>query len=224
MLLRRDLVRRAIAVFLPLAVLATLTCGLVYAEVQQALRSGANDPQYQMAEDTASRLDAARRPRIWWTPPRSWMRRPASRPSRSSSTPVAGCSRPTSTLDGGQPVPPMGVLSAAKPGSPNAVTWQPREGSGSLQVTVAWSGGTVLVGRSLQRVEEQEWNTELIAERRGWSRSWRSSLRRPRLHGSGRQARKPHRQSGQPGEVAAPGVSVSQSCRGLPLPPGPAKR
>jgi hypothetical protein len=28
---------------------------------------------------------------------------------------------------------------------------------------VAWRGGTVLVGRSLRRVEEQETNTELIA-------------------------------------------------------------
>jgi hypothetical protein len=67
------------------------------------------------------------------------------------------------TLDGGQPVPPNGVMIAARPGSPNTVTWQPRDGVRIASVTVAWSGGAVLVGRSLQRVEQQEWDTELIA-------------------------------------------------------------
>jgi hypothetical protein len=52
---------------------------------------------------------------------------------------------------------------AARPGSPNTVTWQPRDGVRIASVTVAWSGGAVLVGRSLQRVEQQEWDTELIA-------------------------------------------------------------
>jgi len=67
------------------------------------------------------------------------------------------------TLDGGQPVPPSGVLKAAKPGSPNAVTWQPREGVRIAAVAVVWSGGTVLASRSLRRIELQEWNSELIA-------------------------------------------------------------
>jgi hypothetical protein len=158
-----DLLRRAVAIFLPLAVLATLSCGLVYAEVQQALRSGANDPQYQMAEDAASRLDAGAR---------------AADLVDTSATVDAATSLAPFTiifdsagrvlasdvrLDGGQPVPPGGVLSAATPGSPNAVTWQPRAGVRIASVTVAWSGGTVLVGRSLRRVEDQEWNSELIA-------------------------------------------------------------
>ena len=157
------LLRRAVAIFLPLAVLATLSCGLVYAEVQQALRSGANDPQYQMAEDAASRLDAGAR---------------AADLVDTSATVDAATSLAPFTiifdsagrvlasdvrLDGGQPVPPGGVLSAATPGSPNAVTWQPRAGVRIASVTVAWSGGTVLVGRSLRRVEDQEWNSELIA-------------------------------------------------------------
>ena len=54
--------RRAIALFLPAAVLATLACGLVYAEVQQSLRSSANDPQYQLATDAAVKLDAGASP------------------------------------------------------------------------------------------------------------------------------------------------------------------
>jgi hypothetical protein len=66
-------------------------------------------------------------------------------------------------LDGGIPVPPHGLLDAAKPGSPSAVTWQPRDGVRIATVTVAWKSGFVLAGRSLDRVEKQEWNAELLA-------------------------------------------------------------
>ena len=56
--MRSHFVRRALAFFLPVAVPATLCCGLVYAADQQNLRSGANAPQIQMAQDAASALDA----------------------------------------------------------------------------------------------------------------------------------------------------------------------
>jgi hypothetical protein len=41
------LLRRALAFYVPVAVLATLCCGLVYALVQQDPRQSANDPQIQ---------------------------------------------------------------------------------------------------------------------------------------------------------------------------------
>src|SRR5690242_1389632 len=44
--------------WLPLAVVITGLCGLVYGVSQQVLRLDANDPQIQVAEDTASRLSA----------------------------------------------------------------------------------------------------------------------------------------------------------------------
>ena len=56
---RSLVVRRALAFFLPVAVLATLCCGFVYTAVQQDLRMGANDPQLQLAEDAAAFLDEA---------------------------------------------------------------------------------------------------------------------------------------------------------------------
>ena len=157
------LVRRALAFFLPVAVLATLTCGLIYAEVQQDQRSGANDPQVQMAEDAAARLDAGASP--------------ASAIQTTRTVDLAASLAPftivfdgghtllatDATLDGGQPAPPAGVLDAARPGSPNTVTWQPRAGVRIAAVVMAWHGGTILVGRSLRRVEEQESNAELIA-------------------------------------------------------------
>jgi len=155
--------KRALAFFLPVAVLATLACGLVYLEVQQDQRSGANDPQYQLAQDAAARLDAGAGPSgVVDTGV-------AVDPSTSLAPFViifdAGHSvlAANATLDGGVPVPPAGVLDAARNGSPNAITWQPRAGVRIATVTVAWLGGFVLAGRSLARVEEQERNAELLA-------------------------------------------------------------
>lgn len=61
---RRSLVRVAFATFLPLAVLATLLAGLVSVQAQQGFRSGANDPQLQLAEDAARALDAGGDPAV----------------------------------------------------------------------------------------------------------------------------------------------------------------
>jgi hypothetical protein len=155
--------RRTAAFFLPLAVIATATCGLAYAETQQALRSAANDPQLQLVEDAGIRLDAGATP--------------ASVVDTSSAVDLARSLAPfvivfdaqgrilasNASLDDGQPAPPNGVLEAARPGSPNAVTWQPRDGLRFATVTVAWKGGTVLAGRSLRVVEQREANAELIA-------------------------------------------------------------
>ena len=66
-------------------------------------------------------------------------------------------------LDGHDPVPPLGVLDAARTHPPNKVTWQPRDGVRIASVTVPWHGGTVLSGRSLREVERQEDTILLIA-------------------------------------------------------------
>jgi hypothetical protein len=96
------LIRRALAFFLPVAVLVTALCGLVYLEVQQDLRSGANDPQYQLATDAATRLDGG-------TAPSSVV----------DSTPGVDLAT-DATLDGGRPAPPDGVLDAAGPSDPTS--------------------------------------------------------------------------------------------------------
>ena len=158
-----DALRRALAFFLPAAVLATLACGLIYLEVQQDQRSGANDPQFQLAQDAAARLDAGA------TPSSVVDAGVAVDPSTSLAPFVIVFDTQqavvisNATLDGGVPEPPAGVLEAAGHGSPNAVTWQPRAGIRIATVTVAWHGGFVLAGRSLARVEEQEQNAELLA-------------------------------------------------------------
>ncbi len=153
--MRSTLARRALAFFLPSAVVAVLGCGLVYGAVQQELRSGANDPQLQMAEDAARALDAGA---------------PASSLVGRSKTDVAASLAPflvvfdeqgavlatDGQLDGHDPVPPLGVLDAARSSPPNAVTWQPRAGVRVATVTVPWTGGSVLAGRSLRQVEQRE--------------------------------------------------------------------
>jgi len=156
-------VRRTAAFFLPLAVLATATCGLAYAETQQEMRSGANDPQLQLAEDAGTRLDAGATPSsvLNPSPPIDLARSLA--PFVIVFDAEGQVLASNAILDGGQPAPPKGVLEAARPGSPNAVTWQPRDGVRIATVTVAWSGGTVLAGRSLRTIEQREANAELIA-------------------------------------------------------------
>ena len=56
------IVRRALLLFVPLAVVITALSGLAYLIGQQGQRTGANDPQVQLAEDAAARLDAGETP------------------------------------------------------------------------------------------------------------------------------------------------------------------
>jgi hypothetical protein len=148
-------VRRAIALFLPVAAAATLLVGLVYVEVQQSLRLGANDPQLQMAEDAATALDAG-------AGPQDVVGQAAVDVAHSLApfTVVFASSGAVlatdGQLDGQAPMPPIGVLEHARQDPPNTVTWQPRAGVRVATVTVPWSGGTVLVGRSLRVVEQRE--------------------------------------------------------------------
>lgn len=151
---RGPFLRRALAFFLPSIVVLTLTAGIVYGVAQQANRIGANDPQIQLAEDAANRLNGGE-----------------------SATSVVGTGRVDlasglapflvvfdaqgavvasgGTLDGHDPKPPKGVLDAAQNKEWNAVTWQPRDGVRIAVVAVSWKGGSVLAGRSLRIVEDR---------------------------------------------------------------------
>src|SRR4249919_220504 len=141
--------RRTLAFFLPGVVLATALCGLVYVAVQQDLRTGANDPQQQIVEDAAARLDAGAAPTAIVGPGTVDIAR--------SLAPFVvvydGSGAVLATdgmLDGVAPRVPHGVLESARASGRDAVTWQPRSGVRVATVTVPWSGGTVLAGRSLR--------------------------------------------------------------------------
>ena len=152
---------RAFAIFLPSAVLATALCGLVYTVVQQDLRTGANDPQEQLAEDVAARLDVGAAPSSVVGPTQVDVARSlAPFIVVYDKTGVALAS--DGVLDGKPPMLPAGVLESATATGRDAVTWQPREGVRVATVTIPWNGGTVTSGRSLRLVEERESAMEVI--------------------------------------------------------------
>ncbi len=154
-------VRRAILVFLPLAIVATGLAGLVYAVAQQEGRWLANEPQVQLAEDAAARLDAGGKPRDQVGSATVDIARSLA-PFVVVYGPTGTILATDGTLDGQPPDVPVGVLESARSSGRNAVTWQPRSGVRVATVTVPWSGGTVLAGRSLRLVEEEASNLELV--------------------------------------------------------------
>ncbi len=168
----RLLLRRAVAFFIPAALVLSVACGLGYASVQQALRGGANDPQVQLAEDAAAALASGGTPDSVVGPGSAvaGLAGPGTVDAAvslapfvvvydASGAPLASNAR----LDGAVPAPPAGVLAAATASGRNTVTWQPRVGVRIATVSVPWPGGTVLAGRSLRTVEQREDMALLLA-------------------------------------------------------------
>jgi hypothetical protein len=149
------IVRRALLLFVPLAVVITALSGLAYLIGQQGQRTGANDPQVQIAEDAAARLDAGESAAAVVRTGRPVDVARSLAPFvvvyDTTGTPLAT----DGELDGSAPVVPTGVLDAARARGVNTVTWQPRAGVRIATVTVPWKGGTVTAGRSLRLVEER---------------------------------------------------------------------
>ncbi len=162
----RPFVRRSIVLWLPIATVSTVFAFMMYGTVQQALRSSANDPQLQMAEDAAASIAGGAAPDSVVT---------------GSPVDIANSLAPftivfdrrgavqasTAELDGHTPVPPQGVLDAATASGVDTITWQPRDGVRAAIVVVPYGsgtdGGTVLVGRSLRAVEDREDRTLLLS-------------------------------------------------------------
>jgi hypothetical protein len=147
---------RSLLTWLPLAVVITFAAGVAYGLDQQNLRAGANDPQIQLAEDAASRLDAGAAVATVVPPtltPVDVARSlaPFVIVYNESDAPLAS----TGTLDGAVPVPPQGVSASAR-NVEDRVTWEPRSDVRIAAVVVAYRGGTVLAGRSLRVVEQRE--------------------------------------------------------------------
>ena len=148
-------VRRAVLLWVPIAVAATGVCGIVYGAVQQDLRQGANDPQIQMAEDAARRLDAGAAPG-GVVPAESIDMGESLRPYLmvfdTSSRLVAS----SVTLHGGPPPFPSSVFEQVRGRvAQDRITWQPEAGVRSAVVVQAWRDGYVVAGRSLRLVEER---------------------------------------------------------------------
>jgi hypothetical protein len=147
-----DFLRR----WLPVAVVATVLAATAFAIGQQVLRTGANDPQVQLAEDAAASLQAGAAPADVipsgetdiGTSLAPWVL--VYGPDRK---PLAGSAR----LDGQPAAYPTSVFDNAPAGGPpDEVTWQPRAGVRAASVVVGFKGGWVVAGRSLRLVEVRE--------------------------------------------------------------------
>ncbi len=141
--------------WIPLAIIITALCGLIYVTVQQNFRTSANDPQIQLSEDLASRLESGKE--LSKVVPSetidiSKSLAPFIIVYNRAGQPVVS----TAELDGKTPSLPNGVLDYAKKHGQNRLTWQPKEGVRSATVITKYNTGYVLVGRSLREVENRE--------------------------------------------------------------------
>lgn len=141
-----------------MAAIVTGLSGLLYAAVQQDLRQSANDPQIQMAEDTAAKLADGQQVQIVV---------PAEKVDIANSLapyiivfdaagkPIASSVQ----LDGQTPTIPSGVFDYVRQNGEDRITWQPQSGIRSAIVVTQFKGpnpGFVLAGRSLREVEIRE--------------------------------------------------------------------
>jgi hypothetical protein len=135
--------------------LITLACGLVYVTVQQSFRQSANDPQIQMAEDTARQLEAGASAQVL-------VGNQTIEIDKSLAPYIIIYDEKTevvasnATLDNEPPKPPQGVFEYTKQNNQDRITWQPKAGVRSAIVMQHYNGGYVLAGRSLREVEIRE--------------------------------------------------------------------
>ena len=134
----------------------------LYGVVQQSIRSSANDPQIQMAEDAASSLSDG-------TTPDSVIPADTVDPTKSLAPFVEVFDRSgvilasSASISGKPPAPPIGVLTSSLDTDHNIVTWEPLPGVRIAAVSVAYDDGFVLAGRSMREIEPRETQTLLIA-------------------------------------------------------------
>src|SRR6266498_801678 len=136
----------------------TILCGLVYATVQQSHRSGANDPQLEIASDIKNAIENHR-------PLTPWITDDSIEISRSltviktlynkNGEPIQS----TGFLDGQLPKMPQGVFDFTNKHQEDVLTWQPRPGVRMAMVVDFVHSptiGFIAVGRSLKEVEKRE--------------------------------------------------------------------
>ncbi|MDP3956721.1 MAG: hypothetical protein Q8P97_01875 [bacterium] len=148
--------------WLPIAVVITLLCGLIYITVQQVIRIGANDPQIAIAEDVANALQGGVDPQTIVGGQTSDILKsldPFVIIFDEGGNPLASSVQ----LDGKTPTPPRGVFDSAKSHGDDRLTWQPKPSVRIAAVVAYYSSGNststkpgfVLAGRSLREIEKR---------------------------------------------------------------------
>jgi len=146
------------APWLAAAVILTIIFATLYGAVQQSLRLGANDPQIQLAEDAANRLNDGSSPKDVSSGhiDMGSSLAPFVVVYNKQGQALAG----SGYLAGSLPTIPLSVLMSAHSGHDNTVTWQPQGSLRFASVEVAADNYYVLSGRSLREVEKRE--TEIM--------------------------------------------------------------
>jgi hypothetical protein len=155
-------IKNTIKIWLPFAVVITAFCALAYATVQQALRQGLNDPQIQLAEDTAYALNNGATIDSVISGSKVEMSSslaPFIDIYDANGKAVAG----SGLLAGQLPDYPKGALDSAKQTGENRVTWQPNSDLRIASVVALYNNGFVVAGRNMREVEQRESQTELLA-------------------------------------------------------------
>jgi hypothetical protein len=147
--------------FLTAAAILVVIFGTMYGVSQQVIRQSANDPQIQIAEDTADKLRTGANAEFLFN----------DRINISSSlapfvviynrdgNPVGG----DGYLDGALATAPKGMLTSSENKPYHAITWQPSQNVRIASVTVATDKYYVVAGRSLKEIEPREDKVYMLA-------------------------------------------------------------
>jgi hypothetical protein len=150
---------RALAIWVGLAGAITLLAGGGYVVAQQAVRHAADHPQMEMARDAVSRLDGGASPEsVLPKEAIDLSNRTATGPYVIVLNPMGDVLASSVTLRGAQPLPPPGVFDYVRSHGEDVISWQPEPGVRSAIVVDGYSGGFVVVGRSLLPTEDLEAN------------------------------------------------------------------
>ena len=155
-------IKNIFRVWLPFAVVTTAFCILAYTSMQQSLRSGLNDPQIQMAEDTAYALNNGAAVESVVSTEKVEMSRslaPFIVIYDNNGQPVAS----SGLLNAQMPDYPKGALDNSKQSGENRVSWQPNSTVRVASVVVPYNNGFVMAGRNMREVEQRELNAEQMA-------------------------------------------------------------
>jgi energy-converting hydrogenase Eha subunit C len=150
---------------LPLAAISTIICLLVYVTVQQSIRTGANDPQIQMAEDAVRALE--RGEAIEKVVPAGKVEIERSlAPFLMIYDDAGHLLAGSGSLHGAATAPPIGVFEHARSNGQNRVTWKPEAGNRLAAVilpTTAKPAAYVLAARSLREIQNRADYTQNVA-------------------------------------------------------------
>jgi sensor histidine kinase regulating citrate/malate metabolism len=145
--------KKILSIWFLLVITISCVLGVLYVVVQQEMRQTANDPQIQIAQDTAKTLDSHRQ--ITFSQESIDVSESLS-PFIMTFNDRGILQGSEAVLDGVAPAIPFGVFTSAKQLGEDRVTWEPKNGVRIAAVVVPYTRGYVLVGRNMREVEKRE--------------------------------------------------------------------